>query len=83
MIKDRRSVIGYKEIGEAVIVVITGGHTHSIAFPLQACLHSDIGEGAIMIIPEKTIPEFGCRFIEIFAVGLRVFQPGPIDEEHV
>src|SRR5271157_3016947 len=52
------------QIYKAIVVVVSGGHTHGIADSLQPRLFSNIGKSTIAVIPIKAVVIVRTRFLE-------------------
>jgi len=55
--------VGNQEIHVAVVVVVTGGHTHSVQAALKASLLRHVSERPIAIVPVKAVPEARVGFV--------------------
>src|SRR4029077_4595384 len=50
---------GNKNVGMAIVVVISDGHPDVKPSALQASFVSDVGKDAVAVVPVQTIPVFG------------------------
>ncbi len=86
MIENILSVAGDVEIGEAVIVVIADGHSHSVVAVSgigQPRFLSDVGEAAVFVLPIQPVPVTRVLAIEILRQTHGTGYASAVDQENI
>ena len=86
MIEAVGSVIGDVDIGEPIVVVIAGGHSHAVirfACEGESGFRGDVGERPIAILTVEPVPVGGLTPVEPPWELDRIFEGAAVDEEDI
>ena len=68
MVENVATVLGNKQVGESVVVIVAPNATQAVTSPGDACLVRDICESAIAIVSIERIPDGNATVVQVAAI---------------